>query len=54
MKAMAKAYFEQEYILPGEPMSHEELIERIRQAKANVAVGKYTTQEDLEKEMEQW
>lgn len=54
MKAMAKAYFEQDYTLPGEPMTHQELIERIRQAKANVAAGKFITQEDLEKEIEQW
>lgn len=54
MQALAKAYLEEDYTLPGNPMSVEEYKGRIRQAKANIAAGNFTTQEDLEKEMEQW
>jgi len=54
MQAIAKAYFEEDYTLPGDPMSVEEYKERIREAKSNVAAGHFTTQEDIEKEMEQW
>jgi hypothetical protein len=54
MQALAKAYFEEDYTSPGNPMSLEDYKDRIRQAKANIAAGNFTTQEDLEKEMEQW
>ncbi|UXX80056.1 hypothetical protein N7E81_02915 [Reichenbachiella carrageenanivorans] len=54
MQAIAKAYFEEDYTSPGDPMSIEEYKERIREAKSNIAVGHFTTQEDLEREMEQW
>ena len=54
MQAMAKAYFDEEYTLPGKPMSIQAYINRVREAKSNIEAGNFTTQEDLEKEMEQW
>jgi hypothetical protein len=44
----------EDYTLPGPPMSASEYKSRIRKAKERVKAGYYTTQEDLEKEMEQW
>ena len=52
--AIAKGYTEEDYTLPGEPMSVDALKGRVRSAKARIKAGQYTTQEDLEKEMEQW
>jgi hypothetical protein len=54
MQAVAKAYFEDDYSLPGNPMSVEEYKDRIKAAKSNVAAGHLTTQEGHEGEMEQW
>lgn len=54
MQAVAKAYFEEDYTLPGNPMSEEEYKERIKEAKSNIEAGHFTTQEDLEREMKQW
>lgn len=44
----------EDYTLPGSPMSVNEYKSRIRKAKERVKAGYFTTQEDLEKEMEQW
>lgn len=52
--AIAKGYTEEDYTLPGEPMSVETLKGRIRSAKTRIKAGRSTTQEDLEKEVEQW
>lgn len=54
MQAVAKAYFEEDYTLPGKPMSAEEYKERIKEAKFNIEAGHFTTQDDLEREMKQW
>ncbi|MEQ9286099.1 MAG: hypothetical protein RIG77_04275 [Cyclobacteriaceae bacterium] len=54
MQAMAKAYFEEDYTLPGKPMSVQTYKGRIKEARFNIETGNFTTQEDLEKEMEQW
>ncbi len=54
MQAMAKAYFEEDYTLPGKPMSVQTIKDRVKEAKSNIESGNFTTQEDLEKEMEQW
>ena len=54
MQAVAKAYFEGDYTVPGDSMSVEEYKERIRGAKSNIEAGHFTTQEDLEQEMKQW
>jgi hypothetical protein len=54
--ALAKSYEveEEDYTLPGPPMDVETYRNRIKQASARVKAGEYITQEDLEKEMEQW
>lgn len=54
MQAVAKAYIEGDYTLPGDPMSIAEYQERIKAAKSNIEAGHFTTQEDLEREMKQW
>jgi hypothetical protein len=45
---------EEDYTEPGTPMDKETYLSRINSARERVASGYYTTQEDLEKEMEQW
>jgi hypothetical protein len=45
---------DEDYTLPGPPMDVETYKTRIRNAKERVKAGYYTTQEDLEKEVEQW
>jgi len=53
--ALTKNYKEEEdYTLPGPPMDVEAYRKRIKEASARVKAGDYITQEDLEKEMEQW
>ena len=42
------------YIFPGEPMNETTLKERVRAAKERIRAGQFTTQENLEKEMEEW
>ena len=42
------------HILPGEPMSMEELQARIVAAQTSVRNGNFTTMEDLEQEMKEW
>ena len=54
LHAVAKEYSKEDYILPGKPMSGNTLKKRIRAAKSRIAAGKFTTQEDLEKEMKEW
>jgi hypothetical protein len=44
----------EDYTLPGSPMSVNEYKSRIRKAKERVKAGYFTTQENLEKEMEKW
>ncbi len=45
---------EEDYTLPGPPMDVETYRRRIKEASEQVKAGDYITQEDLEKEMEQW
>jgi len=54
--ALAKSYEDEEedYTLPGPPMDVETYRKRILEASARVKAGEFITQEDLEKEMEQW
>ncbi len=52
--ALAKEYYQDDYILPGEPMSQEILKKRVSAARARIKAGQFTTQEDLEKEMKEW
>lgn len=56
VQALAKSYEEdyEDYTLPGPPMDVDTYRNRIKEASARVNAGDYITQEDLEKEMEQW
>ena len=38
----------------GTPITQEDMKKRVKAASARVKAGHYTTQEDLEKEMESW
>jgi hypothetical protein len=44
----------EDYTLSGSPMDVDTYKARITNAKERVKAGYYTTQEDLENEMEQW
>ena len=52
--AVAKEYTEENYTRAGEPMSEETLKSRIAAAKSRIKAGRFTTQEDLEKEIKEW
>lgn len=55
--AMRKEYEEPDvvgYEVDGTPITQEDLKKRVKTASARVKAGHYTTQEDLEKEMESW
>jgi hypothetical protein len=45
---------DEDYTVPGPPMDVKTYKIRIKNAKERVKAGYFTTQEDLEKEMEQW
>ncbi len=45
---------DEDYTVPGPPMNIDTYRKRIQNAKERVKAGYFTTQEDLEKEMEQW
>jgi hypothetical protein len=42
------------YEVDGTPIAQEDLKKRVREASARVKAGDYITQEDLEKEVENW
>lgn len=44
----------QNYVVPGDPMTKDELVIRIQAAQNRIQNGQFTTMEDLEKEMEEW
>lgn len=52
--AVAKEYVREDFTLAGEPLSEEQLKRRIIAAKRSIQSGHFTTQDDLEKEMEKW
>ena len=52
--AVAKEYGEENYAIPGKPMTEKTLKLRIQSAKERIASGHYTTQSALEKEMKDW
>jgi len=55
--AMRKEYEEPDvvgYEVDGTPITQEDLKKRVKAASTRVKAGHYTTQEDLEKEMESW
>ena len=43
-----------DYTIPGEPMTQNQLEDRVKAAKSRIESGRFTTQEDLEREMEEW
>ncbi len=45
---------EEDYTISGSPMDEKTYKARIQSARERVEAGYYTTQEDLEKEIEQW
>jgi hypothetical protein len=52
--AVAKEYTEENYTLPGKPMTERVLKTRIRSAQERIKSGRFTTQANLEKEMKTW
>ncbi len=55
--AMRKEYEESDivgYEVDGTPITQENLVKEAREASAQVKAGNYITQEDLEKEVENW
>ena len=52
--AVAKEYNQDDSIVAGEPMSKDVLKGRINAAKSRIKAGQFTTQEQLEKEMNEW
>ncbi|WP_296621213.1 hypothetical protein [Marivirga sp.] len=52
--AVAKEYTQENYALPGKPMTINQLKTRGRSAKARIEEGRYTSQDGLEKEMKEW
>ena len=52
--AVAKEYTEENYAVPGKPMTVKELKSRIRSARERIKSGRFTTQANLEKEMKAW
>ncbi|MDI9310643.1 MAG: hypothetical protein QM535_10535 [Limnohabitans sp.] len=57
-KVMAlKSILDQEvvsYVVSSYPVDKEEYIQMVKEADERISSGKYTTMEDLEKEMESW
>ena len=59
MYALAKNYQEEEtivvgYEVDGTPITKETLINEVREASEQVKSGNYISQEDLDKEVENW
>ncbi|MCA6380469.1 MAG: hypothetical protein IM574_09470 [Cytophagales bacterium] len=54
LHSVAKEYNSEDYTKPGEPMKVSTLKSRIREAKSRIKAGQFTSQEDLEVEMEKW
>jgi hypothetical protein len=51
---VAKELSSGDYFQPGNPMSQEDLIARVQQAKARIDSGNFLTLEDLEEEIKKW
>jgi hypothetical protein len=54
LHSVAKEYNSEDYTKPGEPMTVGTLKNRIREAKVRIKAGQFTSQEDLEIEMDKW
>lgn len=42
------------YTVEGKPLTEQQYNKRLKKAEEQIAKGKFTTQEDLEKEIEKW
>jgi len=42
------------YTVKGKPLAKEDYIQQIKDADASISAGKFTTVEDLEKEVQNW
>ncbi len=51
---LQQEYSTEDYTQPGKPMSSSELKSRVKTAKSRIKSGKFTSQADLEKEMNEW
>lgn len=57
VKAVMESYWEEEivaYAIDGKPLTKLAYKEELKEAKAEIERGEFTTQEDLEKESENW
>jgi hypothetical protein len=54
LHSVAKEYNSEDYTRQGEPMKVNTLKNRIREAKTRIKAGQFTSQEDLETEIEKW
>jgi mevalonate pyrophosphate decarboxylase len=57
VKAVMESYWEEEivaYTIDGKPLTKLAYKEELKEAKAEIERGEFTTQEDLEKESENW
>lgn len=54
LHSVAKEYSSEDFTKKGNPMSVNTLKKRVTEAKARIKAGSFTTQEDLEMEMEKW
>lgn len=52
--AVAKEYTDENYVLPGKPMTEKMMKTRVLSARQRIQSGRFTTQADLEKEMKGW
>lgn len=57
VKAVMESYWEEEIVahtIDGKPLTKNAYKEELKEAVAEIKRGEYTTQEDLEKESENW
>jgi hypothetical protein len=52
--AVAKEYTDENYTLPGRPMTEKVMKMRVLSARQRIQSGRFTTQADLEKEIKGW
>ncbi|NOS90880.1 MAG: hypothetical protein HOP30_03060 [Cyclobacteriaceae bacterium] len=54
LHSVAKKYHSEDLTKKGEPLSLNELRQRVQDAQSRIKSGHFTTQEDLEEEAESW
>ncbi len=52
--SVAKGYADENYTLPGKPLTERILKNRIQAAKKRVSSGQFISHEEIEKEMKAW